>query len=567
MNVLTARNKNLYWLIAAGILYSLMIVAVFMSVLHGFRNLEIGFFNRPDRILNASILQWNLDYINRTSDLGITEAPIFFPCPHAKFYSEHLFAEMVYAWPLSLLIKSPFLLYTVVYMFGLLTIGLATFLLCRELTSSSLVGLVAGGLLLASVAFGQLQNTSFGWAILAIFFFVRHFKRQRWSDVFGLTVCGVLTGLGSGYFGLYTPIAIFILMMTKWAYSRSLPNGRWLLQTGIVVILVSLALLPTMLVYKKVHDDPGLKRAGVAHVKYTLPTIRQEEPGFVPNRRVRAMAVTIFAQTLLVTFGVLLSLRRRRMDSWAPSFLVLAILSFWMAGSGYSPYLLLRKIPVFDPLRAVFRWFFFFALSLVTLVAILARDWLKKPAIAGIGLIVAFCAMLYNKSEITEYADYGPTGKRLPEAPCYEYLRGLPQGPVLSLPIPEKPWVSSTVFANRMLYQLRHRHPMAMGYSGFVPDLSRKMREYLVEEGISEGSVKKLASTGIRYLVVDPLGRDTAEPCERIRKLQSVKVLYDNNNQMVVELPHLEVQRDLSSLYDTPARPSPHLSPSPSRDP
>jgi hypothetical protein len=552
----TSRNRGVYWLIAAGILYSLMIASVFTSTLHGFKNLELVFLSRPDTILNTSILQWNLDYINHTSDLGITEAPIFFPSPHAKFYSEHLFGEMVYAWPLSLLIGSPFLLYTVVYMLGLLTAGLATFLLCRELTSSSLVGLAAGGLFLASVAFGQLQNTSFGWAILVIFFLVRHFERQRWSDVLGLTVCSVLTGLGSGYFAVYTPIAVLVLLVTKSVYSHSLPNGRWFLQMGIVVVLVSLALLPTMLVYKEVHDDLGLKRTTVRHLTYTLPSVGQEKSGAVPDRNVKPLSVTVLAQILFVTCAVLISLRRRRMDSWVPSLLVLAILSFWMASSGLSPYLLLRKIPVFDALRAVFRWFFFFAISLVTLVAVLGRRYLKKPVVASVVLAVAFCTMLHNRSEIADLVPDDPAGKRLPEAQVYDYLKDLPQGAILSLPIPQLALLSPPVFANRMLFQLRHRHRMVMGYSGFVPGLSQKIRDYLIKEGVSESSIQKLAATGIRYLVVDRFAGDTTELCGRVRRLQSVKILYDSNGQMVVELPRLEVERDLSHLYETLAFPS-----------
>jgi hypothetical protein len=228
-----------------------------------------------------------------------------------------------------------------------------------------------------------------------------------------------------------------------------------------------------------------------------------------------------------------------------------------MPSAWYSPYLLLRKIPVFDTLRFVFRWVFFFIVTLAALVAMLARSYLKKPLIAGGVLVVAFGLMLHNRYGIAEVAGSNPVGTRLPEAQVYDYLKVLPQGPVLALPIPGVRPLSSTISAHRMLFQLGDHRRTVMGHSGFVPPITRRIREYLLREGISDSSVRKLASTGVRYLVVDRLDGDTVDLCGRIRKLQSVKVLYDNNDQMIVELPHLEVQRDLSRLYEIWALPPP----------
>lgn len=465
---------------------------------------------------------------------------------------------MIYAWPLSLLIESPFLLYTVVYMLGLLTAGIAAFLLCRELTSSSLVGLVAGGLVVTGAAFGQLQNTSLGWVILVVFFFVRHFERRKWGDALGMTVSGILAGLSNGYFALFTPVAVLALLVTKVVYSRSLPSRRWFLQMGMVVVLVSLALLPTMLVYKDVHDNLGLKRATVRHLKVALPSVGREESGSAPAKNVVPLSAATLAKMLFVACAVVLSLRKGRLDSWVACFLVLAILSFWMSRFGFSPYLLLRKIPAFDALRYASRWVFYFLFSLSTLIAILARPYLKKPVIAGCVLAVAFGLMLSNRLDVAEVVATNQAGANIPQTQVYDHLGELPKGPVLFLPISgERGLFPQIIAANRMLFQMQDHRPMVTGHSGFVPRISNRITRYVVREGISDDCIEKLATTGIRYLVVDRLGGATADLCRVIRKLQNIRILYDSDDQMIAELPRLEVEKDLSRLGVMWALPAP----------
>ena len=249
--------KRITWFFIAVILYVLILAYYFTGA---FREPHDYYKLGPDGMEHTCIIQWGLSNLNRTADFAITEAPIYYPCPHGRFYSEHLFGHLVFAWPLSFFIKSPVSLLAALYMLNLFIIGIATYLLCLELTRSPTAALINGAFLMIGNNFIQFNDTTFGWGILVIFFFIRHFKAQKWSDIVGLVICGIFAGLGSLYTCLYTPVAIFILLTTHLVYLRVVPSRKWFLQMIVAFVFLSAVLSPTMLMYKKVQDEFTFRR-------------------------------------------------------------------------------------------------------------------------------------------------------------------------------------------------------------------------------------------------------------------------------------------------------------------
>src|SRR5262245_20948522 len=124
------------------ILYCLLLVIIsspfFSKEIFESENLLDMFYHNADRSLNTCVLKWNVDSINGKNHLAITEAPIFYPYHHTRFYAEHLFGQLIFAWPLSLITNSPYWLYILIYELNRALTAFAVFLLVLQLTSMPL---------------------------------------------------------------------------------------------------------------------------------------------------------------------------------------------------------------------------------------------------------------------------------------------------------------------------------------------------------------------------------------------------------------------------------------------
>lgn len=507
-----------------------------------------------DRALTICILTWNNESLKNRWPLGFSEAPIFFPNKHVRFYSEHLFGHLVYAYPLSFWIKSPLWIFHVTYQLNRLTIALAVFLLCLFLTSSFLPSLIAGAFLLIGWHFGQIPNTGLGWAIFTMLFFIKNLESPKWGTAILTAVFASIAALCSGYLAFFTPIVLLILLVS-WAINhRTLPSRLWWIQMAAVLAFLILTLTPTMLMYKTVQREAGLVRGDYKVSRLVFPSWKtldnnSDDDSDEANENPRTLTLSHIAtlQILLLAPGLLLILRKKLdFDGWQYGFLLLLFLSFWMASIHTSPYLLLRKLPGYDGLRAVFRWYFFFAVALTVFNAMTLTYLVnRKPR-----LIQPILALLL----LTGIAFSGMKEQKAPRKVrqgnfVYGFLNQLPEGPVCILPIPDTNKARRLrINGMRMLYQLDYRFPMISGHSGFTPPLTTLIESTILEEGISPGVINKLMRTGVRYLVIDSMIGDTDLLRKRLRSLKEVKILYDDKKEMVVELPAGPVEKDIESL-------------------
>lgn len=538
-------------------------IVLFSGILPGLSpsaNSMAAFYDNPDKALNTCILQWNLNSLTGKSNLGITEAPIFFPCRYVKFFSEHLFAHIVYAYPVSLFGASPQTVYNLTYELNRLTLGVSASLLCLELGSAFLPALIAGGLFISAWKLGQLQNTGMCWALLTMLFFIRQLKTPRWRNVFGIFVFMTLTGLSSGYLAFYTPLALLFLLIVRIVAVRKWPGKKWALQMSIAAVLISLALAPTMMSYRKVQRDYGLVREGYTVARLALPFQESQSarPDEGPYQEVIAMSPAALAEVFLFAGALFLVLRRRSgFDGWEWGFSCLAILSFWITFTKFSPYFLLANLPGFNGLRAAYRWYLFGITGLTVVISLgftALTEKYKRPArLALIGVTVL---MLIS---VTIPGDESEPVERLPQSHVYSFLSTLPPGPVFILPVLRRGRVMYRIANSaRMLYQPSSSYPMVSGYSGFIPEITRRIERAFLNGVISQSAITKLSRTGVKYIVLDHLLADTSDIANQLRRRRGCKVLYDRDGEMIVELPTTarEAEENLIRLWSQNENPN-----------
>ena len=507
-----------------------------------------------DRALTTCILQWNYDSILHNWNVGITEAPIFFPSPYGKFYSEHLFGHLIFSLPISLFVHSPHAVYDLTFQLNRLVTALAIFYLCLILTKSFPASLISGCLLIAGWNFGQIQNTSLGWALFTIAFLIKLWNEQRWSYVLAVIVFGALAGLGSGYLAFYTPVAIAILFLTKFLFSRKIPPKSFFIQIAVIVVVIAAILSPTMYYYKKVQDLFSFERPKFTTARFAFRPI--DVLNIPKNRDLQKLQhiyhlsiVSVF-QSLLFLSGLILAVRKRLdYEGWEFAFICLALLTLWMASFKISPYTLLAELPGFNGLRAAQRWLLFGMASVNVVGCMCLAKFISSRKAPVRLLAIILPALLIISAVVPNKAK--PLGRPGPESPVYDKLAELPEGVIFSFPVPDpNKKTGPKLISIRMLYQLRHKHRMVQGYSGFTPPLNLLIEDLVFsqQQQWTNELVDKLATTGVRYLVVDSLGGNAKQICRNLRSLKDLRIIYDQNGEMIVQLPSVPVEHDLKAL-------------------
>jgi hypothetical protein len=99
-----------------------------------------------------------------------------------------------------------------------------------------------------------------------------------------------------------------------------------------------------------------------------------------------------------------------------------------------------------------------------------------------------------------------------------------------------------------MLYQLSHYKPMVLGYSGFVPKLSRLIKLTVTNQRLNDDILHDLATAGVRYVIIDNLAIDARKDKDFLRSSKFVRIIYDQKDEIVAELNPVPVEKDIKKL-------------------
>ena len=215
--------------------------------------------DQGDPVLNTWILWWNAQAVPFTDRWW--SPPVFYPLRGTLAFSEHLFGIAVFTTPLQLAGLNAVGAYNVALILSSWLSGFFAFLLGRRLTGSSLAGVIAGvAFALAPYRAGQLshlQVLTAQWMPLALLAMHRYLdeRRFRWLALFA--VAWLLQAFSNGYFLLFFPVLIGVWLLWFVHWKADPVPGLALAGT---FALSSLLLVPSLLKYRSVHAEFGLRQ-------------------------------------------------------------------------------------------------------------------------------------------------------------------------------------------------------------------------------------------------------------------------------------------------------------------
>jgi len=212
-----------------------------------------------DPMLVAWIMGWVNDSVlalcrgDLTRFLALWDPPIFYPEPLALSFSEHFIPQSLLAFPVHAVTGNVILGYNVAVLTTFVLSALGMFLLARELTGSTLAGLLAGAMYgFAPYRVDQLshlQILSSQWMPLALYGLRRYFTTLSprplvWS-VLALTASNLSSGYYLFYFAPFVVAYVLYEMSSRGLWSRR----KTLLEIAGAGALTALLTIPFLIPY------------------------------------------------------------------------------------------------------------------------------------------------------------------------------------------------------------------------------------------------------------------------------------------------------------------------------
>lgn len=462
----------------------------------------------------AMTWQWNTLFSN---PMALWNGNAFYPFIRTITGSDHLFTEMLTGLPVYTLTGNPFLSYHFVLFagyaigaWGMFRLGMALFRRTTPAVAAALFFTVA---LPRSVhATAHIQLAHMAWMPWSAFFLHRLFRQTRASAVIGLVLTSVLQILSGWYLAVYHALAMAILLGTLLLKHRRREPFFLAIAAGMIVLGL---VLPFALPYFGRPDiPPDIWTGYSARLQdFLIPASYSvystgADAAIMWSETTVWMGYIVPAMILITLFFRGKPDRMGRQPEISGYLLIAAAGVLLACGDNlpglpleYSPWTFFARLPAVGgmrvPARAVLMTVFGMSLLFGRAIWVICHklDWRRSGEM--IGAVVMIVMMIENFPT----AGVVPAKVQMPEA--YNWLERLPD----TVPIAEVPsfygtdlWAFS---ADYMMYAALHRHPVANGYSRYVPagfpNISKTINALPHPEAI-----RTLRNLGIEFVIVHP---------------------------------------------------------------
>jgi hypothetical protein len=457
--------------------------------------------------IDPGFSMWRLAWFAHATRQGenLLHANIFHPEPYTYLLSDATFLQAALAAP-ALWSGVPLAaVYNALLALGMVASGVALYWLATGWGISRWGAAVAATIFaLAPYRIEHINHLELQWAAPAVVVFgslyqVLYAPRWRSGVVLGLALW--LQFLASVYYAVY--LLPILLVLIAVSFACRLPDVRKTCYVGLLGAVLCAALtLPIARLYLIQAERVG-KRSVEDTVTYSatpwsyLASPQTNVLYGSTHSWLGAQEKRSFPGAVALALGMAgLFSRRRRVMVGALVVTVLSLdLSFGVHSVIYSA--LLDWWPVLGGLRAPARYGIFVLAGVATLAAlgcerIAARRSPRAAAVVGI-LALAIAGMEYRSPQHHLWpVDLDP--------PVYRFLRQLPDGVVVELPVPARAGLAE-LDLDYMFWSTKHWHKLVNGYSGYYPPSYPATLERL-NSLPDPTAIAWLRERNVRYIIV-----------------------------------------------------------------
>jgi hypothetical protein len=472
-----------------------------------------------DPVLNTWILGWDAARLRHGIGM-LWDAPNFFPYRHTLTYSDHLLGIAVFTAPIQWLTGNPVLTYNLAFLASWVLSAGGMYVLVRSLTGRADAAVIAAAVYVCApfriAHIYHLQWLMIGWLPLSLWALHRYFATGAWRFALASGGCFLLQALTASYFMYFALLPLACVAVADLRGTR-VPARRMAVQAAAVLLLLVAAIAPVARAYDANREQYGMRRPMAEIVDHSadlrdflsasrLAVFERMLPDGGSEHALFPGLVTM----ALALAGVVAFRRRSVVTVYAGIAIAALILSFGPEPAAWGhhlpfpgPYrLLLTVVPGLDGLRAPARLASVLVLSLGVLAGF-GAVWLLDRAVPRrrTAITIAMLAAVIAEGWVAPMpvAAFDPGGNPRDRA-AYEYLRGLPPGGTLELPLGED--------EDEFRYQymtLVHGHAVVNGHSGYLsPLLSYLTRGHspLAEADHFDAVLAMASAIGVRYVIL-----------------------------------------------------------------
>jgi hypothetical protein len=227
-------------------------------------NLDRAVRDPGDPLLNSWILAWDVKKIASLDWKGFFDTNIYFPNKRTLAYSEFLFSQSLFAFPVLMISGNPILAYNIVFLLAFITSGFGMYLLASSLTRNTAAGIIAGIIYAFSpfmfAHLSHIQVLSAGGIPLTFLYLHRFFDTSSSRDFLLFALFYILQVLANGYYALYLTFFAGLFIVYHALSRKKYADPRFWLKLGGFVLLVAVTAGPFFYQYIRVRAEMGFFR-------------------------------------------------------------------------------------------------------------------------------------------------------------------------------------------------------------------------------------------------------------------------------------------------------------------